>query len=91
MTRFSDLWECVRRFLRSDISTVLEKIYDDVDASIVLYEEDCLSQALGSSVPKWMRKFRNVLQYRRSMGEVESNGNADYRLTYAELVTLVWP
>jgi hypothetical protein len=42
--------------------------------------EDWEPQSPSSEIPKWMRNVRNSLQSQKKKGEIEWDGNANYRL-----------
>jgi hypothetical protein len=79
MTRAPELWEIIRQVLRRDRWTTLGELYSYVEGRAHLDREDHVPEAPGSSVPKWKRNVRNVLQRRRATDEVVWNGAAEYR------------
>ena len=80
MTRQPELWDAVRNFLVSNLWNELTEIYQAVEYSVELDEEDYEPQAPNSNTPKWNRNVRNVLQYRKQTGGVLWDENAKYKL-----------
>lgn len=60
----------------------LTDIYHLVECNLTLDQEDYEWQSPTSSIPKWKRNVRNVLQYRKRKGEIEWDGQANYRLKH---------
>jgi hypothetical protein len=58
----------------------LQDIYRIIEEKMTLDREDYEWQSPTSTVPKWKRNVRNVLQYRKKTGAVEWNGSGFYRL-----------
>ena len=80
MLRLPDIWDVIRGKLSKEKWTSLEEIYRIVERNSNLDDEDLEPQAPGSDIPKWKRNVRNVLQYRKKTGEIEWDGEANYRL-----------
>ncbi len=80
MTHHAELWDAIRHGLPRGRWTSLADVYALVERSVALDPEDCEPQVAGSSVPKWKRNVRNVLQARKGAGDIEWNGAAGYRL-----------
>jgi hypothetical protein len=80
MLRLPDIWDVIRERLSKEKWTSLEEIYHIVEGNSNLDDEDFEPQAPGSDIPKWKRNVRNVLQYRKKTGEIEWDGEANYRL-----------
>jgi hypothetical protein len=57
----------------------LDLIYNIVEVNLDLDNEDFQWQSPSSSIPKWKRNVRNVLQYRKRTGEIEWDGHGKYR------------
>lgn len=80
MIRSSEIWDIIKeRMLRNELLT-LQDVYDLVSRNWQLDDEDFESQSPTSDLPKWKRNVRNVLQYRKRTGEIEWDGNANYRI-----------
>ena len=80
MTRQPILWEAIRKCLSRGGWTSLQEIYDYVQRSINLDDEDYEPQSPSSDLPKWKRNVRNVLQHRKKVGDIEWDGHAHYKL-----------
>lgn len=80
MTRLPELWNAIHKYLRSDRWTHIRDIYAFIERTIRLDDEDFEPQSPTSPIPKWKRNVRNVLQYRKSKGDVQWDGNENYKL-----------
>lgn len=81
MTHLDDLWPAIRRALRTDRWTSLSQIYRAVEQSVSLDAEDYLPDAPGSTGARWKRNVRNVLQSRKTRGDVQwDSRTASYKL-----------
>jgi len=80
VTNAETLWTAIQNCLSLRNWTPLQTIYVRVMDSVALDAEDHLPEAPSSSAPKWKRNVRNVLQRRRSTGEVDWNRAAAYKL-----------
>jgi len=80
MTRLPEIWECIRNNLQRGRWFSLEEIYKLIETNINLDDEDYEWQSPSSDIPKWKRNVRNVLQYRKGTGEIEWDGEGNYRL-----------
>ncbi len=80
MIRSSEIWDIIKeRMPRNELLT-LQDVYDLVSRNCQLDDEDFESQSPTSDLPKWKRNVRNVLQYRKRTGEIEWDGDANYRI-----------
>ena len=80
MIRLSEIWDIIKeRMPRNELLT-LQDVYDLVSRNCQLDDEDFGSQSPTSDLPKWKRNVRNVLQYRKRTGEIEWDGDANYRI-----------
>jgi hypothetical protein len=75
-----EIWIIIKNNLKKDTWLSLEEIYKIIESEGILDDEDWKPQAPGSEIPKWKRKIRNVLQYRKGTGEIEWDGKARYKL-----------
>lgn len=80
MTHSQELWRVIQKTLRRNRWTPLVELYVAVERDINLDREDFFPQAPGSPIPKWKRNVRNVLQQRKSRGDVDWDRDANYRL-----------
>lgn len=58
----------------------LVDIYALVQGRLKLDREDQDPQAPNSTIPKWKRNVRNVLQYQKANGGIVWDGQGNYRL-----------
>lgn len=79
MTHLPEIWSCIKKNLSKGHWTGIETIYKFVQNNLSLDTEDFQPQSPSSDIPKWKRNVRNVLQYRKKTGEIEWDGNANYR------------
>lgn len=80
MTHLPEIWQCIRSLLPRGKWVGLEDVYALVSSSVSLDREDHLPQSPSSDIPKWKRNVRNVLQYRKSTGEIQWDGDARYKI-----------
>ena len=81
MTRLPEIWQIIREHMPRRTWIHIHDIYDLVEEYADLDSEDFYPQSPTSDIPKWKRNVRNVLQYRKSKGEIEWDGNEHYRLS----------
>lgn len=79
MTRLPEIWSVIRSRLPRGRWVGLDDVYALVSSNVALDREDQLPQSPSSEIPKWKRNVRNVLQYRKGTGEIQWDGNANYR------------
>lgn len=70
MTRLPEIWKLLRNHMPRDKWIHITKIYNIVETYAKLDQEDFDPQSPKSSIPKWKRNTRNVLQYRKIKGDV---------------------
>jgi hypothetical protein len=75
-----EIWDILRRKMPRDCLVSLEEIYHIIEEQGDLDDEDSEWQSPTSAVPKWKRNVRNVLQYRKTTGEILWNKDARYQL-----------
>ena len=80
MLGLSEIWDCLQDSLPRDRWFSLEDVYDHIQSHLHLDKDDFEPEVSGSTVPKWKRNVRNVLQYRKRKGEIQWDGNANYKL-----------
>jgi len=80
MTHLPDIWNCIRSKLPRGKWVPLEDIYRLVERLLPLDREDFQPQSPLSDIPKWKRNVRNVLQYRKGVGDIEWDGKGQYRI-----------
>ncbi len=80
MTTSQEIWDIIKRFMRRGDWYHLDTIYQLVESHTRLDAEDFEPQSPGSDVPKWKRNVRNVLQYRKGIGQIKWDQGANYML-----------
>jgi hypothetical protein len=80
MTHLPEIWQCISSRIPRGKWIVLDDIYSLVASTVALDSEDHLPQSPSSEIPKWKRNVRNVLQYRKGTGEIQWDGNANYKM-----------
>jgi len=80
MIRLSEIWDIIKERMPRNELLSLQEVYDLISRNYQLDDEDFASQSPTSDLPKWKRNVRNVLQYRKRTGEIEWDGDANYRI-----------
>lgn len=80
MIRLSEIWDIIKERMPRNEWLKLQDIYDLVSRNCQLDDEDFESQSPTADLPRWKRNVRNVLQYRKRTGEIEWDGDANYRI-----------
>lgn len=80
MIHLPEIWAIMLDHLTRGRWIPIEKIYDIIQHYGNLDAEDFEPQSPISSIPKWKRNTRNVLQYRKIKGQIRWDGNANYLL-----------
>ena len=75
-----EIWDIIQTKMSKGRWVLLEEIYHLVEKHGSLDAEDFEPQSPTSDIPKWKRNVRNVLQYRKSTGEILWNRAARYLL-----------
>lgn len=73
MIRLPDIWTLLVNFMPRNKWLHITKIYSIVENHAKLDYEDFEPQSPTSNIPKWKRNTRNVLQYRKSIGDIRWN------------------
>lgn len=66
-----DFWRIIKDNMPNNVWVTLQDIYRTTEDKAVLDDEDFEPQSPISDLPKWKRNVRNVLQYRKTTGEIE--------------------
>ncbi len=74
------MWELISSKLPRDEWIALPKIYSLVQNNLQLTDDDFLSSAPNTDEPKWMRNVRNVLQRRKTSGDIAWDKNGKYMI-----------
>ena len=80
MIHSSEIWDCILNKLPRDKWVPLEDIYRLIECNLHFDDEDYERQSPKSEAPKWKRNVRNVLQHRKTSGDIEWNGRGRYKL-----------
>ena len=80
MIHLPEIWEIMLTKVPRGRWIPIKEIYDVVKRYGNLDTEDFEPQSPTSNIPKWKRNTRNVLQYRKSTGQIRWDGNARYLL-----------
>lgn len=80
MTHQPEIWDCIKSRLPKGQWVTMNDIYQLVSDNLKLDKEDYEWQSPSSDIPKWKRNVRNVLQYRKKTGDIEWDGQSNYKL-----------
>lgn len=80
MIRLPEIWNIIKSKLHRGEWISLQEVYELVSQNAELDDEDFDPQSPTSALPKWKRNVRNVLQYRKSTGEIQWDGDKHYRI-----------
>ena len=80
MIHSKDIWGVIQAKISRERWVSLEELYEVVEEYGNLDTDDFKPQSPTSDIPKWKRNVRNVLQYRKSTGEIQWNREARYLL-----------
>jgi len=80
MIHLPEIWELLKKYLKREKWYDLKEIYTIVEIHVNLDADDMQGQSSNSKIPKWKRNVRNVLQYRKTIGEIQWNRNSKYML-----------
>lgn len=78
--RADEIWSILVRAMRSGRWHELHELYAMVESNATLTTADMEPDAPNSLSPRWQRNVRNVLQRRKTTGDVEWDGRANYRI-----------
>ncbi len=73
------MWEIMRRSWKKGEVRELQEIYRIVERGTDLEEDDFEPSASSTNEPKWQRRVRNILQYRKGTGDIEWLGDEKYK------------
>ena len=83
MIHSKDIWDIIQVKMPRGCWVSLEELYEVIEKYGNLGTDDFEPQSHISDIPKWKRNVRNVLQYRKSTGEILWNRQARYLLSQA--------
>ena len=79
--RADEIWTILTRGMRRGRWHELTDLYALVESTARLTAADLEPDAPNSNAPRWQRNVRNVLQRRKTVGDLEWDGRARYRLS----------
>jgi hypothetical protein len=86
ITKLHEIWDVIDSELPRDEWIPLQNIYALIKLKIQLKPDDFLSSAPTSDEPKWMRNVRNVLQSRKTRGDIAWDKNGKYMIPSSDLL-----
>lgn len=86
ITQLHEIWNVIDFELPRDEWIPLQSIYSLIELKIQLKSDDFLPSAPKSDEPKWMRNVRNVLQSRKTKGDVAWDKNGKYMIPSSDIV-----
>ena len=88
ITTSREMWEIIEEKLPRNQWIPLQEIYEHIERNITLKPDDFLQAAPTTDEPKWKRNVRNVLQRRKTMGDIAWDRDGKYMIQTADLVIL---
>jgi hypothetical protein len=85
ITTLQEIWDVLANELPRDDWIDLQTIYKIIEANIQFKDDDFLPSAPKSQEPKWMRNVRNVLQHRKTNGDIAWDKNGSYMIPTIEI------
>ena len=86
ITKLQEIWDVIDCELPRDEWIPLHNIYILVETKLRLKPDDFLPSAPLSEEPKWMRNVRNVLQRRKTNGDIAWDKNGKYMIPSSDIV-----
>jgi hypothetical protein len=86
ITKLHEIWDVIDYELPRDEWIPLQSIYSLIESKLQLKPDDFLPSAPKSDEPKWMRNVRNVLQSRKTNGNIAWDKNGSYMIPSSEVV-----
>jgi len=86
ITKLHEMWNVIDSELPRDEWIQLQTIYTMIESRIQLKPDDFLPSAPKSDEPKWMRNVRNVLQSRKTNGDIAWDKNGRYMIPSSDVV-----
>ena len=80
MIHLPQIWDLLQLHMNTDAWYPIETIYQMIEEHYQLDDEDFEPQAPTSSIPKWKRNVRNVLQYRKTKGDLLWDVYGNYKI-----------
>lgn len=86
ITSLQQMWHVIEEKLPRDEWVPIQSIYEIVQNGLQLKNDDFLPSAPSSGEPKWIRNVRNVLQHRKSTGDIAWDKNGKYMIPTKEII-----
>lgn len=86
ITKLHEMWELINSKLPRDKWIALPKIYSLIEKNLQLTPDDFFPSAPNTDEPKWMRNVRNVLQRRKTNGEIAWDKNGKYMIPSSSIL-----
>lgn len=86
ITKLQEIWDVIDYGLPRDEWIPLQNIYILVETKLELRPDDFLPSAPQNEEPKWMRNVRNVLQRRKTKGDIAWDKNGKYMIPSSDIV-----
>ncbi len=80
LLRSDEIWSILLSKMRHGRWYELQELYVLVAEQATLSDADLGPDSPGSNSPRWERNIRNVLQRRKSLGDIDWDGRGRYRL-----------
>jgi hypothetical protein len=88
ITTSQEIWAVIEERLPRDQWVPLPLIYELIEQNIALHPDDFLPEAPGAQIPRWKRNVRNVLQRRKSLGDIAWDRDGKYMIQTGEIAIL---
>jgi hypothetical protein len=86
ITKLHEIWKVIDSEFPRDEWVPLQNIYTLIESKVQLKPDDFLPSAPKSDEPKWMRNVRNVLQTRKTSGDIAWDKNGRYMIPSSDIV-----
>jgi hypothetical protein len=86
ITKLHEIWEVIDSEFPRDEWVLLQNIYTLIESRVQLKPDDFLPSAPKSDEPKWMRNVRNVLQSRKTNGNIAWDKNGKYMIPSLDMI-----
>jgi hypothetical protein len=86
ITNLHQIWEVIDSEFPRDEWIPLQTIYSLIKGKIQLKPDDFLPSAPKSEEPKWMRNVRNVLQRKKTTGDIAWDKNGTYMIPSSDVI-----
>lgn len=86
ITKLQEIWVVIDYELPRDEWVSLQNIYSLVESKLQLKPDDFIPSAPQNEEPKWMRNVRNVLQRRKTNGDIAWDKNGKYMIPSSDIL-----